>query len=44
VGKIINIQAGDRVRVSGYVYDTKNRRDDLGVIYYSDTKNWKKTN
>ena len=44
VGKIINIQAGDRVRVSGYVYDTKNRRDDLGVIYYSDTKNWKKIN
>ena len=44
VGKIINIEAGDRVRVSGYVYDTKNRRDDLGVIYYSDTKNWKKTN
>ena len=44
VGKILNIQAGDRVRVSGYVYDTKNRRDDLGVIYYSDTKNWKKIN
>ena len=44
VGRIINIQAGDRVRVSGYVYDTKNRRDDLGVIYYSDSKNWKKTN
>ena len=43
VGKIINIQAGDKVRVSGYVYDTKNRRDDLGVIYYSDPKNWKKT-
>ena len=42
VGKIINIQAGDRVRVSGYVFDTKNRRDDLGVIYYSDYKNWKK--
>lgn len=44
VGRIINIQAGDRVRVSGYVFDTKNRRDDLGVIYYSDSKNWKKTN
>ena len=44
VGRIINIQAGDRVRVSGYVFDTKNRRDDLGVIYYSDSKNWKKIN
>lgn len=44
VGRIINIQAGDRVRVSGYVFDTKNRRDDLRVIYYSDSKNWKKIN
>ena len=44
VGKIANIKAGDRVRVSSYVYDTKNRRDDLGVIYYCDSKNWKKIN
>ena len=44
VGKISNIKAGDKVRVSGYSLEKKNRREDLGVIYFSDFKNWSKIN
>lgn len=44
VGKIVNIKAGDKVRVSGYTHEKKKRREDLGVIYYSDSKYWTKIN
>ena len=44
IGKISNIKAGDKVRVSGYSLEKKNRREDLGVIYFSDFKNWSKIN
>ena len=44
LGRIINIKAGDKVRVSGYILEKKMRREDLGVIYYSDSKNWSKIN
>ena len=44
LGRIVNIKAGDKVRVSGYIPEKKMRREDLGVIYYSDSRNWSKIN
>ena len=39
--RIQNIKAGDKVRVSNYIYES-NPRLDLGVIYYSSQGNWSK--